>query len=506
MTNIAHNVIRSIDKPDEVDLFGNNVSNLIGFNLTNDGESTTQQSHLSEFILPEDTSLHSKKNVVWTGEKECKENVQEQIRKKYPNLNFVELTERVQDKLHIRKICGGIRFYNGTYYELLSRKRFMKEAISLLTPQEKRVIKSLRPLREAFTYLGLEYLEPENRAFLKEAEYYISFKNGDYHIPSGMLVGHSSDHYTIRCINAEYMGGQDETPYFDYFIESMTEGDEESQRLIYEMIAFFMITCGPQRCFFYLGCQPGCGKSLLGAFLRNLLGAENCMSVEADVIGRRFSLAKLESRYNILSLESSGSLSKTSRTKIKELTGNDSISVEGKGRDTRELINISKLFIASNDPLELESDDPAFWERVKYIPTTGVISDDKKDPYYLDFIMSEIDYIASKAARVATELMANAYRFTVPLKANYVIEQWRYGSTHCDKVQTFISEHIQLTDDRMDFCSTDMLYHSFNTLGYNEQYISKTQFSMKLALQMNMLGRAKERVNNFNGYRKVSLV
>ncbi|MBQ6996287.1 MAG: hypothetical protein IJN64_17650 [Lachnospiraceae bacterium] len=413
-------------------------------------------------------------------------------------INLPELEELIRKMVYIRKIAGRLRYYDGKCYCCLDSNIFCGLCKKYFPQDILKQLFSLKILKSLYQYISCEYEVGVEEEYFDSS--YISFVNGVLDIDELKFHAHSAEFETPYCINASYIkGGYENMENFERLIYQMTGGDEECEELIWEMLGYLLLHVTPKRVFFWLGTEPATGKSLLGDFIVRLFGMSNCSQISANGIGGRFNLAQFVQCSINLGMESSGKLSQMDVLRIKELTGNKTISIERKGMDRVDYPNYSTLVFASNDAINIGDfdDTGAFWERCKFIPCMHSCPLEQRDPYLLEKIWGERDFIVSKAARYAKRLMENNFIFTEPKLAIEMKEMWK--AAYENPVKAFIRERIKfvLVGSQQDsFIPTEKLYEEF--VVFSEKNMSIESFSKEF--RKFTLGQAQKTKRRCAGY------
>lgn len=100
----------------------------------------------------------------------------------------------------------------------------------------------------------------------------------------------SSHDLVTSKINADYIPRGDlDTPVFDRFLSNVSNGNEQLERLICEVIGWCCTLPNHSRkVFFVLGYAPDSGKSVIGNFLKMLYGEDLVSHVPIGDMGTRF--------------------------------------------------------------------------------------------------------------------------------------------------------------------------------------------------------------------------
>lgn len=329
-----------------------------------------------------------------------------EIQKSLPGLNLPAISDLVCENLRLIKHNGGIYYYDGQSYKPLTLDRFKKAATDYIPLSLLQKLATMQIFEQAHKYLRIRMLDKPDEECEDE---WISFENGDYNATTDDFEPHSPKHLTFSVIHARFDPSQMLCPYMDGTLAFMTDNDEVSIALVWSMLGYLMLDTPPQRAFFYIGPAPASGKSLLGNIIDLLFGEGSCYHAEVDALGQKFGLAGFYNSNICLAMESPGKLKKEAILRIKELTGNATISIERKGLDREEIKNRTRLVMASNDALQVEDD--AFWDRCKIIPAIQSCPEEQRDPKLDVKIWAERDAIATRAAYAAHDLINRKFQF-----------------------------------------------------------------------------------------------
>lgn len=98
-------------------------------------------------------------------------------------------------------------------------------------------------------------------------------------------------------------------------------------------------------------------------------------------------------------------------SRLKQITGGDSITVQRKYLSPVTLTRRIKFVFAGNYPLCIDGEDDALQKRIVFLPFNESIPDDQQDPYFEDKIWDERDAIVTKSLHYARKLVKLNYKF-----------------------------------------------------------------------------------------------
>lgn len=386
------------------------------------------------------------------------------------------LVQRGIAQFHFKIVDGCVFWYDGNRYIAVDHKGVMC-LLNLVAAQDEKD--------------GLDYHRLDDAARLLECQAAIMmeeppiipgqvlFRNGLYDLRNECLIEHSEDDFLIFEIQACYYPDvKIPTPVFDQFLETVTQGDRELRRLILAFLGYCLLPENFGKCFFVLGTAPNSGKSMLAQLLEALFGKECVSHITPHDMRGEFSLSPLPNKALNLAMDIDADiLSKASVSKLKNLTGNDSIELNIKYEKLRNFCNRAKFVFGTNHPILLSHADDAFWNRLVFIPFNKEIEEEDRDPRMFDKLWAERDGIVRKAMKAAKRLIDNNYRFPRSRVADAIIEDWRYGRDFT--VALFIKNYCSLYEDISVRTHTEQLYRAYETYckGNHFSAVTVNQFS-----------------------------
>lgn len=182
------------------------------------------------------------------------------------------------------------------------------------------------------------------------------------------------------------------TPYFDEFLDNVTQGALDLMQLILEVIGV-IITGYPVKSFFLFQGVRDSGKSLLSNLLQRILGENSCFAMNSiNQLSSRWLPGMLPGKLLCVCGDVPNSpLTSRAIGTLKQLTGNDSVWGEIKGEDPFVFHNYAKLLFLSNFSLRIcGQQDPALVRRCVVVPFRHSVPEDQQDPYLSDRLFAEV--------------------------------------------------------------------------------------------------------------------
>ena len=284
----------------------------------------------------------------------------------------------------------------------------------------------------------------------------VSFENCVLNIRTGREEIHSPNNFITYGINGNYLGHYTyHTPVFDKFMYDITGGDEQLILRILQMIGYILTPDTSAKVFFVLQGVPDSGKSVLTNLISNLISEEAVTTLDIHSYGERFSISELYGKALAISPDLPAlSLDSKAVGKIKQITGNDKISTDVKFSSILKFKCSTKIIVATNHPLILKQRDDAFLRRAIVIPFRYPVADSNRDPYLLDNILFEKDFIISKSINAYLDLVNNGYKFAGYYRLNECVMYDSVGDEDVmGSIYNFVSNHFEPQGDSIVYVS-----------------------------------------------------
>jgi len=304
--------------------------------------------------------------------------------------------------------------YSEGYYQPLSRK------------QTYNIIKGYIPteIRDKGDWVAIAEEFYTDSPDIKESDFnqdenIVVFNNGVLHLDTGQLLKHSPKYLVTRKVNGNYLpeAALDDAPVFSNFIHHLSQDGDEQFTVVSLVLEFIgaVLSCVKgwrfKKMLLLIG--PGnTGKSKLRELVMNLIGLENCVSIDLKKINERFGTGALHGKR----LAGSGDMSYMAIEEmdtVKQLTGGDTLMAEFKGKDIFSFIYDGFLLCNANQLPYFRGDRGIHvYERFLIVICNNVIPKEKRDPLLLDKLLMEKDIIASVSMRYLRDAIQRGYIFS----------------------------------------------------------------------------------------------
>lgn len=334
---------------------------------------------------------------------------EELIVKKGPKTqSLVGMTRELQKKVSIISYHGALYFFNGRYYEYLDTDRLLmlyREYVDYDLNHESSLYGHKDLYQCCATDPEIQREEPKGEPI------YAPLKNGIFVLGEEKLYPHSPDQLTFTCIKAKY-DPQAKCPVFDRFLWQITHGNPQLLERFWMAIGYLFIYPARGKFFILMGYARDSGKSVLGNFIQRLYPKESVSNLRLSEMKGTFALMPLLSSVINFELDMPNTkLNAEAISRLKQITGGDSIDVQRKYLSSVVLTRRIKFVFASNHPPCIEGEDDALLKRIVYLPFDTSIPDDQQDPDLEEKIWKERNAIVTKALRYAQKLVELNYRF-----------------------------------------------------------------------------------------------
>ncbi|MDE6833810.1 MAG: toprim domain-containing protein [Ruminococcus sp.] len=265
---------------------------------------------------------------------------------------------------------------------------------------------------------------------LNADENIINFRNGILHLDTMELTPHTPEIFTSIQIPCDFTGEQ-ATPIFDKFFNEFTDGDKEKQQLLLEFVGAAVSNVHGYRfrghngnSLFLVG-QGRTGKSVLKRFVEKLIGEDNCSNGDLQDLEQRFGAYNIYNK-RLYGNSDAGFMPIRELKIFKQLTGGDSIMIEGKCRDPFNYTFKGFLWFCCNELPKFGGDrGEHVYNRIIPVKCTHRISEIERDANLVDKLVLESSGIIYKAILALKVAINNGYNFSVPDSSIRLLETYK---------------------------------------------------------------------------------
>ncbi len=424
----------------------------------------------------------------------------------------MELTVMLLVKIVLRRIGETVYLYdNEGYYKKLSSVQLRTLVLAAIR-EELSVAGQAKQIDNVVKLILAEpTIEVHNQ---EQMNRYLCVRNGILDLYDGTLLPHSPNFFVTSQIQADWLGPQN-CPTCDYFFASVARGDTELIQRLWEVLGFLLVPDNNAKRFVLLQGVGDSGKSAFSQLACLFFTQDVVTAVDIFKMGDRFTPSTLVSaRLNVSSDLSSQEISPLAISVIKQITGNDRITVEEKYKSPYSAIIQAKLLYGTNHQIRGDNLDPAFLRRILYVPFKYAVPKEQQIHDLPERLRSELSGILYKAIVAYKNVVANNYRFTGDdtydmVKADQCGD---ISASVDDSLNEFITTHCISAPG--SFVPTEVLQECYNRFclalqknGIVNRQIFSARFSKAITQYFPEVRNKKARVGNkpYNGYEGIMI-
>jgi len=241
----------------------------------------------------------------------------------------------------------------------------------------------------------------------------LNCRNGMLDLRTAKLLPHDPGYGSRMQIASDY-DMDAEYPEWDKFLKEVFPGEPEKIDLLQEFFGYCLLgDCRFQKALFLYGSGAN-GKSTVLNVLREMIGPENCSSLEISALDDKFATYFLENKMVNISTET------TSRTPLalevfKKAVAGEALTAERKYGEKYEFLPNAKFLVAMNDLPVITDKTPGFGRRVIVLEFNRRFTPEEQNPNLMEKLRPELNGILAWALLGYGNLMARG-RFAVPQK------------------------------------------------------------------------------------------
>lgn len=373
------------------------------------------------------------------------------------------------------------------------------------------IVKVTRPDAKKIqaTKYNFRSLVVANTSDFDNVPYLLNCKNGVVDLRTAKLYERGEAKFTY-CLPIDYDRNADPSDWLN-FLRSITSG-EEMLPYLQQCVGYSITGATNEECFFYVYGPTRSGKGTFINTIIKVLGyptsplcrgvAFNTFTARREGDSQNFDLAPLKA-CRFISASESNKHERFDDAKVKMVTGNDPITASFKHKDSFTYIPQYKIWLLSNNPVNGDVDDDAFWYRVRVIEFPHSFAG-REDTGLKDRMASPANLRAVLAWAVegARQWYA-AGRLTTPGEVQHSTQKQRDA---LDYVTQWLDECTTLSPT--GWTSTAALYSNYENWCKTNGVIPKQQKGLTESLQRKgfTYERKKENLKQFRAIVGITLL
>lgn len=328
-------------------------------------------------------------------------------------------------------------------------------------------------LRE--TLAAIQGLALVGQPFTQSDVNHLILANGVYDMNDGSFTNEYSPDLHARVKHPIKYDPQADCPTFDQYLGWAV--GEENKAFMYEWIGYLFYRAYPiQKMVFLLG-PGGTGKSTLTKVMRAMVGEDAYSAVTLEALmTNSFATSGLYQKTANFDADAKPEYLNDGAL-LKTLTGEDMIYADVKYETPIKFYNFAKLTFAMNSMPAMRDFTGGLKRRAIIIPVKNVVTDEIKQKYPLDKIMTELSGIFNKALAALHGALESGH-FTKSFSSERELEDWIRGN---DQVGRFVEENCRVGADELTATGED-LYLAYTEYAQDsgERIIGKYKFFQRL--------------------------
>lgn len=346
-----------------------------------------------------------------------------------------------------------------------------------------------------------EYGIPIRREQLNAHPFKLNVLNGILDLKTGEIIDHDPGYYFSKILPIHF-DSMETAPLWEKFLNEIT-GSDEALKIFLRQIAGYCLTASTrEQCFFIFWGDGRNGKSTFIKILLELLGSWGAQTPAETFLLKKGSggfsdLARLSDMRLVAAIETDEG-GKLAEGLIKSLSGNDRVAARHHYQEFFEYEPQFKIILTTNHRPQVKGNDLAIWRRIRLVPFTWTIPDERVDLDLFEKLKTELPGILAWAVKGCFEWL-NRGKLESP---ETVIEAVNDYKTEQDQVHRFIDdccEHVA-DDDQESAKNLFDAYKAWSTEN-GEHYYSANRFGRRLQ----DLGFEKIHTMIGNAYKKIQL-
>lgn len=244
---------------------------------------------------------------------------------------------------------------------------------------------------------------------------------------------------------------QREAPYFEEFVRTSLNGDENLRQLLLEILGTLLSNYRPKNIFVFCGASNS-GKSVIVDFLRWILGVSAITQIaHLRDFSSRWTIGNLKGKKLLVCTECADeAIGADACAVIKTITGEPILTGEQKHKDATTFTNTTRLLLVSNHLVHLDRVDAGFANRLVSLPFPCSIPFEQQDPNLLEHLLDEKGAIFNMAMQAVHALATRNFEYTavdtgyldrVGDQKLYIAQNFTFG------VQNFVTYCCALVTD-----------------------------------------------------------
>ncbi|MGI6102308.1 MAG: phage/plasmid primase, P4 family [Bacillota bacterium] len=235
---------------------------------------------------------------------------------------------------------------------------------------------------------------------LDNGAYLLNVGNGTLDLTTGALLTHKRKDLLTKLTPIEY-DPDAKAPRWEAFVAWAMDNNQNLISFLQRAIGYSLTADVSEQVLFFCHGTGDNGKSVFLETILAMLGPYGKTTAQNLLMASRFDdhptgVADLMGTRMAVSIET-GESRRLDETLVKSLTGGDRIKARFMRQDFFEFEPTHKIWLATNHKPIIRGTDHAIWRRIRLIPFSMKIAEEKKDPQLVDKLKKELPGILAWA-------------------------------------------------------------------------------------------------------------
>lgn len=224
----------------------------------------------------------------------------------------------------------------------------------------------------------------------------INLPNGVLDLTSGELLDHDPKYMMTQITNIP-LNPEAKAPRWDQFLNEIMNDDIDMIRSLQQIAGYSLTGHTSERCMFILYGFGANGKSSFVDALAHVLGDYAKAIPSASLMRKGFGSQSIPNDIAMLKgsrlayAAEADSHHQLSEALIKNVTGDNVLTARFLHHEFFQFKPAFKLMLATNHKPRIRGTDNAIWTRIRLVPFTVEISEEKRDPKLLEKLLAEAE-------------------------------------------------------------------------------------------------------------------
>ena len=328
----------------------------------------------------------------------------------------------------------------------------------------------------------------------------LNVENGAINLKTGELLPHCREDMITKLAKVRYDKDAD-CPMWKQFVREIMDYKPDLVSFLQTAAGWAVSGDTSEQSMFILYGTGANGKSTFLNVIQNILG-DYAMSTWPETFMKRNNdtatndIARLRGSRFVTTTETEQGR-RLSEHLIKQVTGNDALTARFLYGEYFNFVPTFKIFMASNHKPMIKGTDHGIWRRIKLIPFTTRITDDKRDPYLDQKLLSEksgiLNWLIEGALRWKSEGLkvpavityaTDEYRGEMDVIGNFIKEQCVHKPGALIQAKELFQVYQEWCDENNEMATSMRMFGlRMKELGMVQKRTSEARFWQDLAIQ-----------------------